>query len=297
MAMLRSNFPKLLVENLREVFFLQYKQKTSIYPRLFEILSSKKKMESEYSVASLGMLAEKVEGNPLSYDDFIGGYQTDFTHTTFAKGIRFSEELIEDELYRVMSQRSKALARSAWYRKEYDHASLFNNAFSTSYTGGDSVALCSASHPRADGGTVQSNTAGAVDLTLANLETTCNAFAALKDDRGLLIGVTPKYLLVPRALEYDAFEITKSSGKPFTADNEANFFQGRLTVIVWDFLTDTDAWFVLSDKSDGAPISFNRVPTSFKEDGDFDTGDLKMKARTRYSYGWRDWRWVYGGSG
>lgn len=297
MAMNRGQFSPLLSEGLREVFFQHLRPKEWVYPKIFEIKGSKKKSETDETVASLGMLSEKAEGEPLTFDDFILGYEKVYTHTTFAKGMRMTAELMEDDLYSVMSKRVKALARSAAYRKEFDHASVFNNAFSSSYTGGDSVSLCNASHPRADGGTVISNTAGAYDLSVSTLETAFTAFRRMKDDRGLLVGVKPKVLLIPPEYEFDAMEILDSTGKPYTADNEINPYRGRLEIVVWDFLTDTDAWFILADKADMAPMSFNRVATQFDTDTDFMTKDLLASARTRYSYGFSDWRWCYGGSG
>lgn len=298
MAMLRGTFSSdLLVEGLREVFFLQYDEKSLIYPQIFEIKTSKHERETDRSVAGLTMPVAKSEGASITYEDFVDGYEAEYIHSTYAKGIRMSEELIEDQLYGVMEKRSKALARVMRYRQEYDHASLFNSANATTvFTGGDGVALLTASHPRADGGGNQSNIA-TTDLTQSALKTAITNFRNLTDDRGLLIGYTPKTLLIPNELEFDAIELLNSSGRPYTADNEINAVKGRLNVVIWDFLTDADSWFILSNKSADAPLSFTRTAVSFKEDGDFDTGDLKMKARMRYSFGFSDWRWAYGSMG
>ncbi len=302
MAMTRSNFPSLLVEGLRDVFFQTLDQKSLVYPSIFEIKTSRKKTETDQGVASIAMLAAKNEGVAITYDDFVEAYETSYTHTTYAKGIRITEELMEDELYGIMGNRTKALGNSARYRLEYDHASLFNNAgVTTIFTGGDGMPLLgistaspSTAHPlAASPGSSVSNLA-ASDLSLSALETACTFFRKMVDDRNMLVAIEPAILLVPPELAYDAWEITNSDGKPYTADNEKNYFRGRLDVKVWDFLTDTNAWFILANKRYGAPISFKRKEVSMDRDGDFDTGDLKMKARTRYSFGFSDWRWVYG---
>jgi phage major head subunit gpT-like protein len=294
----RSNFSPLLIEGIRKVFFDALDPKSMVYKDIFDIQSSNKRKETDHTVAGIGMLSEKAEGEPTTYDDFVDGYSVDYIHTTYAKGIRITQELLEDELYGVIKKRSQALANSARYRMEFDHASLFNNANNTNvFTGGDGKALLSALHPLAAAqGEIYSNTSSS-DLSGAALETAMTNFRRMKNDRGLNVAIEPNVLLVPPELEFDALEILKSTGKPYTADNEVNPIQGRLQVKVWDYLTDASSWFVLSDKRYGAPISFNRVPISFKEDGDFDTDDLKMKARTRYSFGFSDWRWVYGSMG
>jgi len=298
MTMKRANFQSLLFEGLREVFFNALKEKDMIYKGIYDVRSSKKERETDQSIVGVGMLDLKEEGVGITYDDFTEGYSVDYIHDTFAKGIRITEEMMEDDLYSVMNKRAQALARSARYRMEYDHASLFNYANATTiFTGGDGKALIASDHPLAGSmGSTYSNLSTS-DLSLSALESATTIFRKMQDDNGLLVNITPKTLLVPPELEFDAYEILNSSGKPYTGDNEQNYFKGRFNVVVWDFLTDTDSWFLLADKSDGAPISFERVPISFKEDGDFDTGDLKIKARCRYSFGFPDWRWICGSMG
>lgn len=296
--MKRANFQSLLFEGLREVFFNALKEKDMVYKGIYDVRTSKKERETDQSIVGVGMLDLKEEGVGITYDDFTEGYSVDYIHDTFAKGIRITEEMMEDDLYSVMNKRAQALARSARYRMEYDHASLFNYANATTiFTGGDGKALIASDHPLAGSmGSTYSNLSTS-DLSLSALESATTIFRKMQDDNGLLVNITPKTLLVPPELEFDAYEILNSSGKPYTGDNEQNYFKGRFNVVVWDFLTDTDSWFLLADKNDGAPISFERVPISFKEDGDFDTGDLKIKARCRYSFGFPDWRWIVGSMG
>jgi hypothetical protein len=180
---------------------------------------------------------------------------------------------------------------------EYDHASLFNYATATTVcAGADGLALASASHTLAavPGTTVSNYTTSA--LSSSAIENALIAFRKMVDDQNLLVSVEPSVLLVPPDLEFDAHEILNSSGKPYTADNEINAIKGRLQIKTWDFLTNTDRWFILASNKEAGPISYNRVPISFDRGGDFDTGDLKMKSRTRYSFGFTDWRWAYVGA-
>ncbi len=300
MAMTRSQFLTLMVPGLRKVFFEQYKESELVYPRIYNVTKSSKRKESDQAIVGLDMMDTKAEGENLNYEAMAEGYSQDYIHTSYAKGVRITRELLDDELYNVIKRRIKSLARSARYRKEYDHALLFNNAGNTTYyTGGDDLGLLSTSHTQAGvaGGT-WSNTPGSSDLSQSTLETGIVAFRSLTDDRGLLINIEPKYLLVPPALEPDAYELLRSTGKPGTADNDTNYLKGRLEIISWPFLTDTDSWFILADPSEiENPVSFNRVPVEFDSDGDFDSKDLKTSAYMRYSLGFIDPRFVYGSMG
>lgn len=298
MAMNRTSFSSLLVEGLREVFFEWLDPNSLVYPKLYDVRKSKKEKETDRTIAGIDMFSAKSEGVALTYDDFIEAYEKVYTHTTYAKGIRITQELLEDELYGVMGKRTQALANSARYRMEYDHASLFNNATSTSapYSIAGGEALIETTHARADGGTAISNYATS-DLSISALETAVIAFQTMKNDRGLLVAIEPKTLLVPPNLWLEAHEILDSTAKPYTADNETNVLKGMFDIVVWPFLTDTNGWFLLADKRYGAPVSFNRAPVSFDSEGDFDTGDSKVKGRMRYSFGATDWRWCYGSAG
>lgn len=302
MTMTRSAFLNLLVEGLSKVFYDQYKEADLKYSQVYNVKKSSKYKETLHSVAPITMLAEKPEGTSITYEDMVDGYEKDFTHTAFAKGLRFTRELIDDERYGVMSDRTAKLARAARIRKEYDHAKLFNNATATTYfTGQDGLALLSASHTYANNGSsTWSNYSASTDLSLTALETAFNAMRRYNDDSGNLIGLEPAYLLISPEMEMDAYEILNSSGKPYTADNEKNYFEGRLKVIVWPYLTGSVGaypWFVLADDKSLWPISYDRVPVEFKSDGDFDTMDLKVRAYTRYSNGFFDPRFCYGSLG
>lgn len=210
---------------------------------------------------------------------------------------------MEDELYGVIAKRARALARSANRRKEYEHALPFNNANTTTYyTGGDGLALLSASHTIAGNPAVTfSNYAASTDLSFTSLDAARTAMRTFPEDTtsatGLPLGLTPKILLVPPALETTALELVNSDRKPGTADNEINVMKGKFQVVVWDYITDTNAWFVLADKKIVGPTSFTRRALRFDKDTDFVTQDLLVSASTRYSNGFVDPRFCYGSMG
>ncbi len=297
MATTRSTFGGnlFLPGALRKVFFLAYKEQPTIYDQIYDVVSSKRKAETDHTVAGLGKFDAKTEGVPLTYEDFVDGYEREYSHTAYAKGIRITRELLDDEQYGVMAKRAQALGRAARYRKEYDHALIFNNATSTTYAGADALALLSNSHTLAAvPGTTVDNLDSNTSLSVAAIESACLFFRKLVDDQNLLIDMQPATLLVPPDLEREAHEILDSDRVPYKADNEVNVFKGRLNIIVWPHITHTDHWFVLCNKAQMAPVSFDRVPLEFERDGDFDTKDLKMSGYMRYSFGFTDWRFCTG---
>ncbi len=304
MATTRSVFSSnLFVEGLRKVFFDQYAALPLVYPKVYDVVSSKKRQETDHTIPGLGMLTAKEEGVGLDYEDMVDGYEKTFTHTAYAKGIRVTRELLDDELYGVIKKRTQALAKSARYRKEYDHALLFNYANATTYyTGGDELELLSAAHKIAGNPAVTfSNYSASTDLSLTALETAFNGIRRFPDDTtaasAMYINLEPKALLIPPELEWAAIQLLQSTGLPGSGDNDVNPMKSRLEIIVWPLITDTDAWFVLADKSDVAPVSFDRVPLEFDNDKDFNTKDILVSAYTRYSNGFVDPRFVYGSMG
>jgi phage major head subunit gpT-like protein len=298
MTMTRSGFLNLLVEGLSKVFYDQYKDYPAKYKEVYRVEKSSKYKETLHSVAPLGAFAQKAEGTSIEYADMSDGYEKDFTHTAWARGLRFTRELVDDELYGVMRDRTKQLARAGMITQETQHAKLFNYAtVNTYFAGQDGLSLLNDSHTYADNTGTWDNYSASTDLSLSALETAFNAMRRYKDDKGNLIMVEPKYLLIPPELEFDAYEILNSSGKPYTADNESNYFKGRLEVITWPYLSvDTGIWFVLSDDKSIWPVSYQRVPMEFKNDSDFDTMDLKVSAYCRFSNGFFDPRFCYGGT-
>ncbi len=298
MAMQRAQFLSLMAEGLRKVFFDHFDELPSVYPQIFDIQKSTKRMETDQTIAGIGMLSVKPEGEPTTYEDMTEGFSQSAMHTAYSKGIRVSRELIDDDQYNIINKRTRALARSAKYRKEWDHAKMFNNAEATTYfTCGDGLALLSNSHKLAASTTTFDNYAASTSLSVTALEAAFNAMRRFPDDNNMLIALEPNTLLIAPELEWDAEEILGSTNKPYTADNEKNTMRGRLKIVKWPFLTGTATWFVLADKGVIAPTSFNRTPVEFSRDGDFDTEDLKVKVYTRYSLMCLDPRFCYGDVG
>jgi len=297
MAAYRTGFADLLEPGFRTIFDDRYTELGEVFPSIFKVNSSNRMEEKDSAVTGFGYLVETNEGEQITYEDPIQMYDKTYTHKKYTLGFKVSEEMFEDDLYSVMNKKPKALALSARRTAENHAASVFNNAFSTSYTGGDAKPLCSTSHPRADGGTAQSNASDTgITLTEGNLETADLAMRAHLDDKGMKIMSKADMLLVPPALDKEARIITDSSLRSATADNDLNVYQGRFQVQTWDYLTSTTAWFLL-DKNLHELNWFWRVRPEFKQGDAFDAGMAMFKVRARFSYGWSDWRGVWGSKG
>ena len=233
----------------------------------------------------------------MEYDQFEKGFQTNYTHIEFIDGFKVARSLVDDDLYNVINPMPRGLAMAGMRKREKDAASVFNNAFSASYVGGDSVALCSASHPYSpSNATVQGN-AGTTALSYDAVEATRKLMRAYKDDRGELVPISPDTLVVPPGLEETAWTVFNTVNKPGTANNDGNFVRSKLNkVIVWDYLSDTNNWFMIDSMLAKMYLNwYDRVPMEFAMDP---TSDFSLEARfrgyMRYSYGWDDWRWIYG---
>jgi len=287
----------LLEPGLRTIFEMQAEALAaqSRIPLLFNVTTSNKAQEFDLGVGGFADFNE-FEGR-IEYDDHDQGYRTTYTHKEYVKGFKVERKLVDDDLYNIINERPRGLALSATRTMEKHAASVFNNAFSSSYTGGDSVALCSASHPYSpENATVQSNT-GTSALSYDAIIATKKLMRSYTDDRGELVPINPDTLLIPPELEDQAFEIMKASGKPGTADNDANYAATTISrTIVWDYMTDANNWFLIDSQLARLRLNwFNRVPLDFKMDPTSDfTLEARFRAYMRYSYGWSDWRWVYG---
>lgn len=293
-----EQWPYLLEPGLRAIFFQQITALAapSKIPVLFNVMNSKKAQEYFLSIGGMGDW-EEYKGR-IEYDDPDQGYRTVLTHREFAKGFKVARALMDDDLYSIINAKPASLALSATRTREKHAASVFNNAFSASYVGGDGVALCSDSHPLAPthAGDTQDNK-GTSPLSSAAVNAARLAMRSFTDDRGELITVTPDTLLVPPELEETAYEIVQTENKPNTADFVANFSRGFIKkVVVWDYLTDANNWFLI----DGALAKqhllwLDRVVMEFALDpaSDFNL-ESKFRGYERHSYGWSDWKWVYG---
>lgn len=263
-------------------------------PMLFNVIPSTK--AAEYFLGIGGMGDWKEYQGKIEYDDFEQLYRTTLTHKEYVQGFKVERKLVDDDLYNIINARPRQLAMSAMRTREKHAASIFNNAFSGSYLGGDAIALCG-SHPYSPTNASTQSNAGTSELSYDNVVSTRALMRAFEDDRGELVPINPDTLLVPPELEETAHAIWKTANKVDVTDQHANFVGGFLKqVIVWDYLTDADNWF-LADSAlakihllwiDRVLMEFAMDPTS-----DFNL-EAKYRGYDRHSYGWSDWRWVYG---
>lgn len=300
MAISRSQLVKELLPGLNALFGLEYKRYEQEHTEIFTSETSDRSFEEETKLSGFGAAPVKPEGSSLAYDTAQESYTSRYTHDTVAMGFAITEEAIEDNLYDSLSSRyTKALARSMAYTKQVKAAAILNNAFSGSYLGGDGVALCSASHPLS-GGATNSNLLSAADLNETSLENAYIQMAGWTDERGLLVAAKPRKLVIPPALTFVAERLLKTQARVGTADNDVNAIVSISAVpggyTVNHFLTDTNAWFLMTDVPNGLK-HFTRVAMSTGMEGDFDTGNVRYKARERYSFGWSDPLAILGSAG
>ena len=308
MAISRSDIQALLVPGLNTIFGAEYRQVENEHTPLFDIETSKRNFEEEQMLTGLGSAVVKPEGDTVTYDEAQEFYGVRYTHETIALGFIITEEAVEDDLYDTFSRtRAKFLGRSMANTKQVKAANVFNNGFNAAYAGGDGVSLFSASHPTV-AGDVQSNTVAA-DLSETALENAAIAISQYKDDRGILIAATGQSLHIPPALQFTAQKILKSDlsttqatagSDGITNVNDTNALRSGGYFPKGHFVnhrfTDTTAWFIRTDCPNGTKM-FVRTALQSGSEGDFDTGNMKYKARERYSFGWSDWRQWYGSSG
>lgn len=297
MPITRSQLIKELVPGLNGLFGKEYKRYGEEHKEIFQIESSDRSFEEETKLSLFGQARTKSEGQAIEYDTAQEAWTARYTHETVALGFAITEEAMEDNLYDSLSARyTKALARAMAYTKQVKAASILNNAFSASALGGDGKALCATDHPLVGGGTNSNRAAVGVDLNETSMENAIIQMAAWTDERGLLIAAQGKKLVIPPALQFVAERLFKTTGRVGSADNDINTMKSIMPWTVNHYLTDTNAWFILTDVSDGLKM-FNRVAMKTGTDGDFDTGNLRYKARERYSFGWSDPMGIWGSPG
>jgi hypothetical protein len=295
-----SNFAKALWPGVNAWYGKAYKEYKTEYDKIFPKYGSKKAYEEDVGVSSLGLAVEKTQGGPIQYDDERQGFTTRYTHIVYALGFIITREMFEDDQYGVVGQRkSKALARSMRQTKEVVAANVLNRAFNSSFVGGDGVELCSTAHANVAGGTWANELATPADLSEAALEQAAIDISLFEDDRGLLIAARPTKLVIAPQNMFEAHRVLKSSLRSDSADNDANALKdmGMMQdIMVNHYLTDADAWFLLTDCPDGMKY-FERRGDQFEMDNDFDTENAKFKATARYSFGWSDPRGIFGSPG
>ena len=301
MAISRAQLAKELVPGLNALFGLEYQRYEQEHAEIYDTENSERAFEEEVMLSGFGSAPVKSEGAAVAFDDANEAFTARYNHETIALAFSITEEAIEDNLYdRLSSRYTKALARSMANTKQVKAASVLNNAFDATITGGDGVSLCNASHPLTNGSTFRNQPSTAADLNETSLENALIDISGFVDERGLRVSVRGTKLIIPSNLQFIADRILESTLRPGTADNDINAVRnmGMLPegYVVNHYLLDTDAFFIKTDAPRGF-LHFERMPMSTKMEGDFDTGNMRFKARERYSFGFSDPRCVFGSQG
>jgi hypothetical protein len=297
MAISRAQLVKELEPGLNALFGLEYKQYGEQWTAIFDTESSDRAFEEEVMLAGFANAAVKPEGQGVGYDDAQETYTARYTNETIALAFAITEEAIEDNLYdRLASRYTKALARSMASTKNIKGAAVLNNAFDSTYAGGDGKELCATDHPTL-AGTVSNELTTAAELNETSLEQALIDIAALTDERGLKIAAQGVKMVIPSALQFTADRLMNSAGRTGTADNDINAIKNMGMVsggyTVNNYLTAAKKWFIKTDVPNGLK-HFNRSPIKTSMEGDFDTGNVRYKARERYVFGFSDPRGIFG---
>jgi hypothetical protein len=300
MAISRSQLVKELEPGLNALFGLEYGRYDAEHSQIFETETSDRAFEEEVMLSGFGNARVKSEGGSIVYDNATETFTARYTHETIALGFAITEEAVEDNLYdRISARYTKALARSMANTKQVKAANVLNNAFDSNFAGGDGVELCSTAHPLV-AGTLSNELATAADLNETSLEQALIDIAAFTDERGLLISTQGRKLIIPSELQFVAERLTQSQLRVATADNDINAMKNMGMIpegyVVNHYLTDPDAFFIKTDIPNGFKL-FQRSPIRTSMEGDFDTGNVRYKARERYSFGFSDPRCVFGSPG
>ncbi len=301
MAISRANLAKELEPGLNALFGMEYNRYEGQHAEIFDSESSDRAFEEEVMLSGFGAAPVKAEGSGVSFDDAQEAYTARYNHETVAMAFSITEEAIEDNLYdRLASRYTRALARSMAHTKQVKAASVLNNAFNAAFAGGDTKELCATDHPLTNGGTFANEPAVAADLNETSLEDALISIAGFTDERGLIIALKGTKLIIPRQLQFVAERLLVSNLRVGTADNDINAIKSSGLLpegyVVNDYLTDSDAFFIKTDAPNGFK-HFERMALSTGMDPDFDTGNMRFKARERYSFGFSDPRAVFGSPG
>ena len=297
MAISRAQLVKELEPGLNALFGLEYKQYSQEWTEVFDTESSDRAFEEEVMLSGFANAAVKPEGQGITFDDAQETFTARYTNETIALAFAITEEAIEDNLYdRLASRYTKALARSMASTKNIKGAAVLNNAFDSTYAGGDGKELCATDHPTL-AGTVSNELTTAAELNETSLEQALIDIAALTDERGLKIAAQGVKMVIPSALQFTADRLMNSAGRTGTADNDINAIKNMGMVsggyTVNNYLTAAKKWFIKTDVPNGLK-HFNRSPIKTSMEGDFDTGNVRYKARERYVFGFSDPRGIFG---
>jgi hypothetical protein len=308
MAISRSQLLKELLPGLNALFGMEYARYGEEHKEIYETEKSERSFEEETKLAGFAAAPVKNEGSAISYDNAQEAFTARYNHETIALGFSITEEAVEDNLYDSLSARyTKALARAMAYTKQVKAASVINNGFNGSYLGGDGVTLFGnnsssvrVGHPLVSGGVNYNSPTTGVDLNETSLENAVIQIAAWTDERGLLIAAKPRKMVVPPSLMFVAKRLLDTELRVSTADNDINALKQMGAIpegyTVNHFLTDTNGWYLITDVPNGMK-HFERMPLANSMDGDFDTGNVRYKARERYSFGWSDPLGMWGSAG
>jgi hypothetical protein len=300
MAISRAQLLKELLPGLNALFGMEYKKYENEHEAIYEMESSERSFEEEVKLSGFAAAPVKAEGSAISYDNAQEAWTARYNHETIAMGFSITEEAVEDNLYDSLSARyTKALARAMAYTKQVKAAYPLNNGFSA-FTSGDGESLFGTQHPLVGGGYNSNTPAVAADLNETSLEAAVIQIAGFKDERGLLIAAKPRKLIVPPSLMFVSTRLLETDLRTATADNDINAIKSNGTIpegyAVNHYLTDNDAWFLITDVPNGMK-HFERSPMTTSMDGDFDTGNVRYKARERYSFGVSDPLGIFGSPG
>ena len=301
MAISRAQLAKELEPGLNALFGMEYDRYENEHAEIFDTESSDRAFEEEVLIVGFGNASVKEEGQGVQFDSASEGFTARYTHETIALAFSLTEEAVEDNLYdRLGARYTKALARSMAHTKQVKAANVLNNAFSASFTGGDGVSLINTAHPLSNGGTIANRATTMADLNETSLENALINISTFVDDRNMILALRGTKLIVPPQLQFVADRLLETPGRVGTADNDINAIKNMGLLpqgySVNHFLTDTDAFFLMTDCPDGFK-HFERTPITTSMEGDFDTGNVRYKARERYSFGFSNPRCVFGSQG
>ena len=300
MAISRQQLAKELEPGLNALFGLEYKNYENQHTEIFDTESSDRAFEEEVMLTGFANASVKAEGSAVSFDSANESFTSRYTHETIALAFSITEEAIEDNLYDSIAKRyTKALARSMANTKQIKAANVLNNAFSSGSAGGDGKELCATDHPT-QAGTFSNELATSADLNETSLEQALIDIAAFTDERGLKIAARGVKMIIPSELQFTAERLMKTANRTGTADNDINAIVSKGMIsggyVVNNYLTDTDAFFIKTDVPNGLKM-FQRAALKTAMEGDFDTGNVRYKARERYSFGFSDPRGIFGSPG
>ena len=301
MAISRQQLAKELEPGLNALFGLEYKNYENQHTEIYDIENSDRAFEEEVMLSGFANAAVKAEGSAVTFDTANEAFTSRYTHETVALAFAITEEAIEDNLYdRIATRYTKALARSMAQTKQIKAANVLNNGFNSSFPGGDGKELFATDHPTQSAGSLANELSTSADLSETSLEQAMIDIAAFKDERGFKIAARGLKLIIPSELQFTAERILRSPARVGTADNDLNALSSKGMLpqgyVVNNYLTDTDAFFIKTDVPNGMKM-FNRANLKTAMEGDFDTGNVRYKARERYSFGFSDWRGMFGSPG